>query len=682
MIRNINTKIVATLLLTIILISNVLPIFPLLQSDAINVGDTIAIQSIGTVPYHLKSQGLGYVITELAGYHDNGSFYPAYCLESKAHGVDGNGGYNVTLTELIKDTETYNKVWRTAVAGYPYHDAQSLGVSDWVYAYQATKMAIYCVTGQSDVNSFYADPGDAVGQSVVDLIHRLVNEGLNGSATYKTALAEIKETQGATLEGDSYTIKYNLESNLNLANYSIAIANFPNGTVITDLNGNVKNTFGYGEQFQIKIPKEKFETQNVNGNIRADIEAKDYAIFYGASYNPATQDYALTGDPITLTNCSKTLSIENNKSDIKVHKYNEDKSATIAGVTFELLNKDGSVIKTETTDASGTVTFKKLFKGTYFVREKNTATGYLLDNQKKEVQVGFNTTKEIDMTNKEPTGELKLIKTDAETGNNNRVDGTSHHGDATLNGTIYTLYAKEDIYNVARTVKYFSKDEVIGTYNFDNYGNAIIKITNRSTKAKLKTENNMLKGLPMGSYYVRESATPAGYLSDTKTYPFTFRYKNMQTPVIKIDSTVTNQVKKAKFEVIKMSSITNETAPVIEGAEFTAILSKYVDYYGSFNEALKHLNEFSKDEYSVFKTGSNGHGTSGKLAYGTYTVNETYCPSNRVNPVKEFYVTIDKNSDGIISELIENDTPFVSYIKMIKLDKKSGKKVTLNNKKY
>ena len=62
-----------------------------------------------------------------------------------------------------------------------------------------------------------------------------------------------------------------------------------------------------------------------------------------------------------------------------------------------------------------------------------------------------------------------------------------------------------------------------------------------------------------------------------------------------------------------MSSITNDTAPIVDGAEFTAILTKYVDYYGSFDEALRHLDEFSKDEYSIFKTENNGHGISGTL---------------------------------------------------------------------
>ena len=168
-------------------------------------------------------------------------------------------------------------------------------------------------------------------------------------------------------------------------------------------------------------------------------------------------------------------------------------------------------------------------------------------------------------------------------------------------------------------------------------------------------------------------------MQDTETHNISLEYKDKDTEVITIEKTLTNRVQKAKFEVIKISSVTNTTAPTVEGAEFTAILTKYVDFYGSFDEALKHLDEFAEDEYSVFKTGADGHGISGLLAYGHYTVNETYCPSDRINPVEEFYVSIDKNSDGVIKELIENDTPFESYLKLVKVDEKTGKKVTLNN---
>ena len=183
----------------------------------------------------------------------------------------------------------------------------------------------------------------------------------------------------------------------------------------------------------------------------------------------------------------------------------------------------------------------------------------------------------------------------------------------------------------------------------------------------------------MGNYFSKESHVVEGYTEDPNTYTYTLKYKDMHTPVIKTSGVVKNTVQKAKFEVIKISSNTNTTAPIIEEAEFTAILTKYVDFYGSIEEAAKHLDEYADDEYSVFKTQANGHGVSGLLAYGEYTVFESYTPSDKINTVIPFYIKIDRNSDGVIKEFVENDTPFESYLKMVKIDKKTGKKVTLNN---
>lgn len=345
----------------------------------------------------------------------------------------------------------------------------------------------------------------------------------------------------------------------------------------------------------------------------------------------------------------------------------------------------GDVVATITTNSVGVASKSNLPLGKYKIKEIEVPTGYLLNTEQKEVTLRYkdqNTNVifgSVTVENTEPTGNLIIEKTDKETGNKNRVDKKSHHGDATLKGTEYTLYAKERITNVAGTIKYFDKDEQIATFTFNEYGVASIKITNNNTPAKISVEGTKLTGLPMGKYYAKETIVPTGYMPDTKVYDYTFSYRDMNTKVIEVAGTVTNIVEKAPFEVIKVSTNENATAETVANAEFTAILSKYVDYYGSFDEAKKHLSEFATDEYSIFRTGTNGHGISGLLAYGEYTVNETYTPSPEITTVEQFYVTIDKDSKTPVKELVENDLPFEAYIKMQKQDKKTGKFVTYSN---
>lgn len=94
-------------------------------------------------------------------------------------------------------------------------------------------------------------------------------------------------------------------------------------------------------------------------------------------------------------------------------------------------------------------------------------------------------------------GNLTIEKIDKQVGNSNRIDYTAHHGDASLDGATYTLYAKNDIYNVSRSLKYFSKDEQIATFKYNQYGIASITITNSSTKAEIAVNGSTLTGLPM-----------------------------------------------------------------------------------------------------------------------------------------------------------------------------------------
>lgn len=434
-------KIIATFLLTIVIMTNVLPIGTSLAAH--NIGDNIGLTSVGEVPYHLKSHSLpggGYVVTSLAGYHENGNFYPAYCLNVDRPGVDDNRDYSVTLTEILSDQVTYNKVWRVVRAGYPYNSLSSLGVSDWRYAYQATKMAVYCVLGQSNVNSFYAT--DSEGQQIVDLIHRLVNEGENGTATYRTPVANINKSGNMVLSGDYYVQNYIVSSNVDISSYDIANTNFPAGTKITNTAGGEQNNFRSGETFQVRIPKDIVETQDINGRLRVDVNSNSYAVFYATSYNPSLQDYAVTGDPIALTSSTTNLTLKANTASIKIKKIDADTKQPIKDTTYELTKEDGTVIGRATTDSTGNLTFYELYQNNYILKEIKSNDDYIISQESVNIRATYNKVTEVTLENKHKTGNLKVYKVDKD---NHKIS---------LGNVEFDLYSEE-----------FKK--VIGTYRTD-----------------------------------------------------------------------------------------------------------------------------------------------------------------------------------------------------------------------
>ena len=510
------SKVLATILLAIVIMTNILPAG---VSLAANIGDSIGLTSIGTVPYHLRSSSLGgnYIITHLAGYYENGNFYPAYCLNVDKPGVEETEGYDVTLTEILSDQETYNRVWRTVVAGYPYNSPESLGVSDWRYAYQATKMAVYCALGQSDVNSFYAT--DSTGQQIVDLIHRLVNEGQNGTSTYRTPVANIDKSGNMVLEGDYYIQNFTVSSNVDINGYNVAIANFPEGTLLTNTAGGGQNSFGTGETFQVRIPKNTVETQDINGVIRVDVNSRSYAVFYATSYNPSLQDYAITGDPISLTSATTNLTLKANTASIKIHKVDSETNEGIEDTIYELAKEDGTVIGRGTTDGEGNLTFYELYQGNYILREVKSNDNYIISQESIDIRATYNKVTEVELENEHKKGNLKVYKVDKD---NNKV---------ALGNVEFDLYSEE-----------FQK--VIGTYTTDVNG-------------EIYVEN-----LRTGDYKWIEKTTNKWYnlAGDTE---ITVEWDTTKESVIE------NELKKGQIRVIKVDQDNNEIK--LKGVKFNVL---------------------------------------------------------------------------------------------------------------
>ena len=483
------SKILATILLTIVIMTSILPTG---ASLAANIGDSIGLTSIGTVPYHLRSSSLGgnYIITHLAGYYENGNFYPAYCLNVDKPGVEETEGYDVTLTEILSDQETYNRVWRTVVAGYPYNSPESLGVSDWRYAYQATKMAVYCALGQSDVNSFY-----------------------------RTPVANIDKSGNMVLEGDYYIQNYTVSSNVDINGYNVAIANFPEGTLLTNTAGGGQNSFGTGETFQVRIPKNTVETQDINGVIRVDVNSKSYAVFYATSYNPSLQDYAITGDPISLTSATSNLTLKANTASIKIHKVDSETNEAIEDTVYELTKEDGTVIGRGTTDSEGNLTFYELYQGNYILREVKSNDDYIISQESIDIRATYNKVTEVTLENEHKKGNLKVYKVDKD---NNKV---------ALGNVEFDLYSEE-----------FQK--VIGTYTTDVNG-------------EIYVEN-----LRTGDYKWIEKTTNKWYnlAGDTEIKVEWDKTK---------ESVIENELKKGQIRVIKVDQDNNEIK--LKGVKFNVL---------------------------------------------------------------------------------------------------------------
>ena len=419
-----------------------------------------------------------YISTHLVGYYDNGTFYPAYCMNREIPGADNSTSHTVNLMELLKDSSKNNKVWRVVTAGYPYHSAEELGVSDWRYAFQATKSAIYCVLGQADVDDYYGT--DTEGKEIANLIKKLVNIGENGTSTYKTPVATVVKSGKLKLEGEYYIQNYKITSNVEIESFNITTIGFPEGTKVTNTSGTEKRTFNSGETVQIRINKNQMN-KDISGKIIVEVNTKSYPVFYGKTYDEKLQNYAITFEPITLVSTVEPFELKTNTAKIKVIKVDEETNEPIEGVVFNAKYEDGIEIGEFITDENGEIIIDKLRQGKIILTEIKTQEQYILDSEPIQVEVEYNESKTIEITNERIKGYVEIYKTSSDDNFINGIEKGSPLKDIPF-----------DIYN--------SNKEYATTIITDENGHAITE------------------PLDKGIYYVREKENDSWYLLDTTEY--------------------------------------------------------------------------------------------------------------------------------------------------------------------
>ena len=262
-------------------------------------------------------------------------------------------------------------------------------------------------------------------------------------------------------------------------------------------------------------------------------------------------------------------------------------------------------------------------------------------------------------------------------------------GDAVFEGAVYKVYAKEDIYNEAKTKKFFSNGDLVATRTMNEKG-ATEDITN----------------LPLGKYVVKEEVAPLGYMLDTKEYEVNLTYNNQNEDIISNTTTSFEKVKEMGVHIFKSGIKENSgVTPGLEGAEFTIKLNSAVEkayeqgysYSEVWNGIDERGNQVEVDSKRIAEaqviaptietiiTDENGDAyTQNNLPYGKYIVKETKTPAD-YEPSVDFTFSITEDESEVeeiakkTKHIVVNNEQLETYIKLIKKDQNTGKLVTLNS---
>lgn len=474
------------------------------------------IEKIGEAKYHLQyyreeKEMYTYLTCDIVGFYDkNKNFNPAYCMNRDLVGA-GEESYYVKIDNLLNN----DKVWRVIKNGYPYKSAKKLGLSSKYDAFAVTKFAVYCVLGQADLKLFKADKDDKEAVAMLKALKALVKIGEKGTEKQDEDPLTLKKEGNLKEEENYYSQEYSLDSTTDFDKYEISkTEGMPEGSYISDMDGNKTTKLNQGQNFKVMIPKAQM-TKDFSIKITAKADCKSYVILEGKTTVKKTQNYVVTAGEMATATTKDTLNINVNNAKLKIRKAEENTNKPIEGVKFALY-KDEKLLQEKQTDKDGRISFENLYPGKYTIKEVETAEKYVLENTPKEIELKYNETKEIEITNKLKTGKIKVYKVDKD------------NKEVKIEGVKFDLYSEE-------------LKKVIGTYTTDQNG-------------EINVEN-----LPVGEYKVIEKESNKWYnLADEIKIKVDFN-KTAET-------TIVNELKKGQIKVIKVDKENNEVK--LKGVKF------------------------------------------------------------------------------------------------------------------
>ena len=324
--------------------------------------------------------------------------------------------------------------------------------------------------------------------------------------------------------------------------------------------------------------------------------------------------YSAYYDPVSMAFSGSITPL----GDMKLVKTSED--GIVAGINFTVTGAKG-FSKTVTTNANGEIDISDLVPGTYTITEEKIDR--YVPNQSQTITVSSNKTSSVSFYNILKKFRVTVTKQDYEKGH--------AQADAKLGGAVYGLFKGN--YLVAQ----YTTDQN-GSFTTDYY------VCGKDWTIKEIT--------PSEGYLLNDTVYKVG--ADPKDY--TVEYNNAP------DMTVMEQVIKGKISIIKH---TDNGDTKIETPEKGAEFQVYLKSAGSFVNA-------DKDERDTIVCDEDGFASTKLLPYGVYTVHQTKGWAGR-ELITDFDVFINK--DGKTYKFLINNKNFESYLKVVKLDKETGKQI-------
>lgn len=529
--------------------------------------------------------------------------------------------YNKTI-----DPDTI-KVYLGRIMQYGYTGKNSV---DWVSTnsskadncanHLATQLLVWeTVIGERDENFNHVDATKHGKHNIKEIIsskHPLRSKIFSHYSRIEKSVKQ--HTTVPSFASRSKSKARSVELKWNGKNYSATI-NDTNGVLLNyDFNGSGLTFSKSGNSLTItaeKAPKDDvlITVNKKNSQRKAVITWTDEKI---GPQSGQLQDIVTFGQSVSDP-VKAYLNVKASLGNAKLMKVSED--GKVDNVKFHI--SGNGISKDVTTNANGEINIANLAPGNYQISEYTDVKYVPQDTQTVTIVSGQ--TASVQFSNVLKKFRVNVTKQDYEKGH--------AQGDAKLSGAVYGLY---------------KGDELVAQYTTDSNGSFTTDYYVCGTDWTIKEIT------PSEGYLLNDTVYKVG--ADPKDY--TVEYNNAP------DMTVMEQVIKGKISIIKH---TDDGETQIETPEKGAEFQIYLKSSGSFVNA-------DKDERDTIVCDEDGFASTKLLPYGVYTVHQTKGWAGR-ELITDFDVFINK--DGKTYKFLINNKNFESYLKVVKLDKETGKQI-------
>ncbi len=298
--------------------------------------------------------------------------------------------------------------------------------------------------------------------------------------------------------------------------------------------------------------------------------------------------------------------------------------------------------KSYVTDEQGYLILpKSLGAGHYRIEEIRAPFGYTLNDNYYEVAVDSDMPYQVDPVtgdlvidviyeNHPVKGEIRIEKT-GEKLKGYKKDFT--YQQESLEGAEFGIYAAEDIYSAdfqkdaeGNRCLVYASGEQAGTVTTDRDGKAVFS------------------GLPLGTYRIKETKAPEGYVRNEAPLTVTLSYADQETPIISQTAVFENERQRVEIAAVKKDA---ENKALVEGAVFglyakTAILAQgnmLVEPGTLLGEAVS-----GADGRAVFDL---------DVPFGTYYIRELEAPKGYVSTGRVAEVTVSYQGQDVKTAVLD-----------------------------